>query len=212
MAEFTFKWIDDETYAVVGYEGQDEKVTIPDRYCGKPVTVLYDDLFKNHKEIKKVHIPDTITNIGGFVFDGCEQLKSIRLPENLQEMWQYAFVRSAIEIIEIPGSVNSIIPFTFKDCKNLNTVVIHKGVQKIRAFAFEGCDNLELVAIPSDIEISHDAFKDCPKLNPTLMRQMQSTCRCSECTRKLQIPNQASNRVNQFLKNKMNEKNGGLNI
>lgn len=205
MAFFTYKLVDDETYAIMTYEGDDEEVTIPARNGGKPVTILYDDLFKNHKELKKVNIPDTVTNIGGFVFDGCENLKSVRLPEGLEEMWQYAFVRSSIEIIEIPGSVTSIVPFTFKDCKNLTTVVIRKGVKRIRAKAFEGCENLELVAIPSDIEISHDAFNGCTKLNPNLVREMKSTCRCPDCTRKLKLPNPASSRVNEFLKSKLKD-------
>lgn len=206
MAFFTYQWLEDDSYAVMTYEGNDEEVTIPGTYSGKPVTVLYDELFKNHKEIKKVHIPNIVTNIGGFVFEGCDQLKSVRLPESLEEMWQYAFVRSSIEIIEIPGSVRSIIPFTFKDCKQLTTVIIHKGVKKIHATAFEGCENLELVAIPSDIEISHNAFADCPKINPDIRREMQSSCRCPQCVSQLKLPTPGSDRVNQFLKSKLGDK------
>lgn len=205
MADFTYKWIDDDSYAVMTYEGNEEEVTIPDSYCGKPVTVLFDDLFKDHKEIKKVNIPNSVTNIGGFVFEGCDQLQNVRLPENLQEMWQYAFVRSSIEIIEIPGNVNSIVPFTFKDCKQLTTVIIHKGVKKIHSTAFEGCENLELVVIPPDIEISHKAFEDCPKLNPNIVREMKSTCKCPQCTSRLKLPTAGSNRVNQFLKSKIKD-------
>lgn len=202
MAFFTYKLVEDDTWAVMTYEGDDEEVTIPAANTGKPVTILYDELFKNHKELKKVNIPDSVTNIGGFVFEGCENLKSVRLPAGLQEMWQYAFVRSSIEIIEIPGSVTSIVPFTFKDCKNLTAVVIRKGVRRIRAKAFEGCENLELVAIPSDIEISHSAFDGCPKLKPDLVRKMKSTCRCPECMKKLKLPGQSGSLVQDFLKNR----------
>ena len=50
---------------------------IPDSYYGCPVSVLMDDIFKNHTEIEKVILPDTLTDIGGFVFDGCTSLKHI---------------------------------------------------------------------------------------------------------------------------------------
>ncbi len=91
MVEFTYQILDDDTIAIMKYKGDEEEVTIPDTAWGRPVTVLYDDLFKGHSELTKVNLPDSITNIGGFVFDGCDKLKTVILPKGLQEMWQYAF-------------------------------------------------------------------------------------------------------------------------
>ena len=80
MQEFSFKVMEDETFAVTGYTGDEKEVVIPDTHWGKPVTVLFDGLFSGHAEIERVRIPDTVTDIGEFVFDGCRNLRQISLP------------------------------------------------------------------------------------------------------------------------------------
>jgi hypothetical protein len=159
MQEFRYKLIDDETYCVMTYRGDEKEIVIPDLCNGKPVTVLYDDLFKGHAEITSVKIPDSVREIGGFVFDGCAGLKSVRLPASLESMWQYAFVRSSIEEIVIPDGVKQIIPFTFKDCKRLRKVVCGAGLRAVGAWAFEGCDALEEFVCGKDVDVSPEAFQ-----------------------------------------------------
>ncbi len=83
MQEFTYKLFDDGTYIAASYEGDEENVEIPAYYLEKPVTILYDGLFKGHSEIRSVKIPETVTDIGGFVFDGCDQLKELELPDSV---------------------------------------------------------------------------------------------------------------------------------
>ena len=158
MQNFYYKMIDNETYAVMSYEGDEAAVVIPDIYNGKPVTLLADNLFAGHSEITSVAIPDSVTDIGGFVFDGCEKLHQVRLPAKLQNLWQYAFVRSSIEEIVLPEQMQSLVPFTFKDCKQLKRVVCNPGLKRIYAWAFSGCDQLEDVVYGSDTEVSDDAF------------------------------------------------------
>lgn len=122
-------------------------------HWGRPVTMLYDDLFKDHAEIAAVHLPDTIREIGGFVFDGCSSLTHIDLPAGLENMWQYAFVRSSVEEIVLPERVRYIVPFTFKDCRRLRSVVCNDGLLKIWMSAFDGCDSLVDLLYPSDVEV-----------------------------------------------------------
>ena len=181
MQEFIFKMIDDDTYAAMSYQGDAAVVEVPATYGGKPVTVLYDELFKGHTEITEVILHDTVLCLGGFLFDGCTNLKTLRLPESLTDMWQYCFVRSSIEIIEIPGSVTSIIPHTFEDCKSLTAVICHKGLKKIYKDAFKGCENLAMVAVPSETQVSHEAFEGCPRINPELKGKLIATCQCPKC-------------------------------
>lgn len=160
MQDFLFKMVDDGTYCVVQYEGDEAEVTIPEQYCGKPVTILNDNLFAGHQEITAVHIPDSVTQIGGFVFDGCVGLKRIELPAGLTDMWGYAFVRSGLEEVVLPEHVKSIVSFVFKDCKNLKRVVCNAGLKKIYAWAFQGCDRLTEFEHSPDVEISPKAFED----------------------------------------------------
>ena len=160
---FSYRIIEDYTHCITAYQGHDQEVVIPDNLGA---TVLYDDLFKGHTEITSVKIPDSITQIGGFVFDGCFNLKEINLPPNLVDMWQYALTRCGIETISIPGSVRTVIPFTFYQCKALKSVTFHEGTQKICARAFKECTELRDVYLPKSLRDIHDlAFEGCSNLS-----------------------------------------------
>lgn len=39
MQEFFYKYLEDETYCVMGYDGDEENVAVPEVYGGKPVTI-----------------------------------------------------------------------------------------------------------------------------------------------------------------------------
>ena len=160
MQEFSFKVMEDETFAVTGYTGDEKEVVIPDTHWGKPVTVLFDSLFSGHAEIERVRIPDTVTDIGEFVFDGCRNLRQIGLPAGLEHIWPYAFARSGLEEIVIPEKIRTIAPFTFKDCKNLRRFICNKNLRKICAWAFHGCSSLTDFSASESTEISPEAFKE----------------------------------------------------
>ena len=59
MQDFLYKQIEDYTYCVMRYQGDEAEVVIPDN---RNVTVLFDRLFARQKEITSVHIPDTVTD------------------------------------------------------------------------------------------------------------------------------------------------------
>ena len=127
MQEFLFSPTDDGTYSVSGCKGDEANVLIPDSYGSGVITVIGDKLFSGHKEIESVHIPDTVTNMGEFIFDGCENLRHIDLPAQLECLWGYTFFRCGNEEIILPDKLVTIPPFAFKDCKNLRKVVGGKG-------------------------------------------------------------------------------------
>ena len=159
MQEFTFRYADDRTYCVVGYQGDEADVVVPETYGGQRITVIWDGLFSGHKEIRSVKLPDTVTSIGEFVFDGCENLRHIDLPSQLEHLWGLTFVRSGIEEIVLPDKVRSIPPFAFKDCKNLKKVVGGKGLESVSAWAFGGCDQLTEFLHGDNVEISPLAYE-----------------------------------------------------
>ena len=96
-----------------------------------------------------------------FLFDGCINLRQLKLPEQLKTLWGYTFVRCGIEEIVLPDQLRIIPPFAFKDCRNLRKVVCGAGLEKIYAWAFGGCDLLTedgLIHGPK-VEISPQAFE-----------------------------------------------------
>ena len=161
MQEFFFQInYDEASYAVMGYRGDEADVVIPKTYGGKPVTILFDKLFLGHAEITSVDIPETVTDIGEFVFDGCSGLKHLRLPVALENLWGMTFIRSSIEELVFPEGVRTIPPYACKDCRELKRVVCGAGLKKIHAWAFGGCGKLTDVVYGPDTEVSPEAFRE----------------------------------------------------
>ncbi len=159
MGSFDHKLMEDGSFCIVSYSGHDAEVVIPDVIGkGSPVTILYDDLFKGHPEIVSVYIPDSVTDMGEFLFDGCENLKTIKLPECLENLWGYTFAGSGIEEIILPEKLKTIPSYAFYNCRNLKKVVCNSGLKKIRAHAFAGCEKLTEVMNGTGTEISPEAF------------------------------------------------------
>ncbi|MDE6411025.1 MAG: leucine-rich repeat domain-containing protein [Clostridia bacterium] len=159
MQEFIYQLIENNTFCVAGYKGDEENVVIPERVNGAPVTVLFDKLFRGHPEIKSVKIPDTVTDIGEFVFDGCVNLRHIELPSQLFCLWGNSFARCGIEEITLPDKLAALPPFAFKECKNLKKVVCGAGLKKIYAWAFSGCEQLTEVVHGPNVDVSSEAFQ-----------------------------------------------------
>ena len=165
MSFFDHRLMEDGSFCIASYSGEDAEVVIPDIIGnGSPVTILYDDLFKGHSEIVSVHIPDTVTDMGEFLFEGCTGLKSLTLPSELQNLWGYTFCRCGIEEIVLPDPIKIIPAYAFKDCRHLKKVTCGSGLKKISSWAFGGCDQLtELLHGPS-VEISPEAFSYNPNI------------------------------------------------
>lgn len=158
MHTFMFKTNDDgQSVTIMSYEGDEAHVVIPGQHCAKPVTVLYDKLFAGHKEIVDILFPETITDLGEFVFEGCIDLRHLNLPLGLKYLWGQTFARCEVEEIFLPDSIISIPPYAFKDCKSLRKVVCGSGLRKIYAGAFSGCLRLTELICGKDVEISADA-------------------------------------------------------
>ena len=130
MQKFIYRPNDNGTYAVVGYQGDEANVRIPDTYGGGIITIVGDKLFSGHAEIESVSIPDTVTDMGEFVFDGCVNLRCIDLPADLECLWGYTFVRCGIEEITLPDKLVTLPPFAFKDCKKLKRSSAARGSKR----------------------------------------------------------------------------------
>ena len=133
MQEFYYRRVEDGTFCLTGYEGDEAEVVIPD---DKVFTILSDKVFRGHDEITSIKIPDSVTDMGEFLFDGCVNLRHLQLPAELRTLWGYTFVRCGIEEIVLPDHLRIIPPFAFKDCKNLRKVVcgadLRLGFQRMR--------------------------------------------------------------------------------
>ncbi len=112
-------------------------LVIPAYHNNWPVTQIGTGAL-NYTNITSVVIPDTVTSFaGGYNFDGCRQMKTATLSDNL-----------------------AIIPNNaFANCDVLESVDLGTGVTAIYCYAFYGCPKLKYVSLPLSIkEIRNSAF------------------------------------------------------
>ena len=124
------------------------------------------------KNILKVEMPNTITEIGIGTFSGYDHgfyfnnLEKIELSKSLESIPSYTFWRcEKLKNIEIPNSVTNIGERAFCMCTGLTDVKIPDSVTNIEEFAFCGCTGLTDVKISDSVtNIGDYAFADCTGL------------------------------------------------
>lgn len=123
------------------------------------------------KDYKAVITRVSFTNCENWVripectFRGLSNLKEVTLPENIEEICEYAFTGTAIETIILPESLKTIGRFAFGMCKSLNYININDGVTSIGSDAFSDCSTLKAVSIPDSVtSIGQNLFKNCTNL------------------------------------------------
>lgn len=89
---------------------------------------------------KNTKIPNGITVIGGFAFEGCRGLTAIDIPMSVMSIDTCAFVGcTGIRALVIPETVKKISGLAFKGCSNLGSVVsMNKEPFELQKGVFEG--------------------------------------------------------------------------
>ena len=134
---------DSSFYIVTGFVGAEANITIPHIYDALPVFGIMANAFKNNTTLKSVSMPNSIQEIGSYAFAGC----------------------TALESVSIPTSVKSVSSYTFSGCTSLKTITLHSGIEELGAFAFENCTALESITLNEGLKtISNNAFDNCSSL------------------------------------------------
>ena len=117
------------------------------------------NLYINNAKVLDLLIPDGVTEIGDYAFDGCEGLTSVTIPDGVTSIGDGAFERcTGLASVNISESVISIGDGAFEGCSGLTSVNIPESVVSIGAFAF-AWSGLTFVNIPeSVISIGAHAF------------------------------------------------------
>ena len=99
-------------------------------------------------------VPNTVTALGDYAFESCEQLTYVYLPNGLTTIGEHSF-GGCINLTEItiPNGVTEIGYWNFIYCSKLSTVKVESlvppTVNVVPSFRlFEGCGRLEKIIVP----------------------------------------------------------------
>lgn len=141
------------------------RVVIPPTYDSKDVDCIYSRAFAG-SDVETVVIPSTVTEIGGYAFDGCAMLNNVSLPMNLTSVgWGVFRDCTSLATVHIPASLEKVNESMFWGCTSLSNVGFSYGAKEIGKLAFSGCSSLAEIVLPSSVTIiGMAAFQSCSSL------------------------------------------------
>lgn len=120
----------------------------------------------NGEEIKNLVIPNSVINIGNYIFNSCTGLKTVTIPNSVTSIGNYAFGGcTSLNNVTIGNSVTSIGIHAFSDCSALSSIDLGNSVTSIGNYAFYYCGALTSLTIPNSVTtIGSSAFSYCTGL------------------------------------------------
>lgn len=135
-------------------------LVIPSTYQGQEVKKIgiylpsnggtYFFGFPSIKDVEKIIIPDTVTEIANNVPSGffkCSALKEVKLSQKLKIISGYSFAYTAISEINLPEGLEYIGTYAFWNTP-LKEIRIPSTVTTVGNRVFSGCTSLEKVYVP----------------------------------------------------------------
>ena len=120
--------------------------------------------------LESISIPDSVSSIGSYAFNGCKALKSVVIGNGVHIIEESAFANcKSLADIAIGDSLQTVEQYAFENCTSLVTVNIGNGIQTIGNEAFKNCSSLTSFNIGVEylysLSRSSDVFKGCSSLS-----------------------------------------------
>lgn len=131
------------------------------------ITSLPNGCFFICEKLSDVKLPKDLTDIGNNAFISTP-IASITFPSSLHKIGDYAFQKAKLENVVIPTNCNTIEQGAFSENANLTTVVVNGLECYLAVSAFAKCDNLKDVYITSDKEPNAERYGSPFQNNPTV--------------------------------------------
>ncbi|MBQ1270362.1 MAG: leucine-rich repeat domain-containing protein [Clostridia bacterium] len=120
---------------------------------------VYPYMFDSCDQLADLRLPDSIWHIGEYAFRGCTALKELDMSENSCDIGRAAFKNSGLVSVKLP-KLTVLQPQAFSFCSELCDVEMQEGLAYITD-TFAGCLALGQVTIPSSVVAIHvNAFID----------------------------------------------------
>ena len=147
-----YRWREDGAGGMVlaAYVGNDVRVRVPESVEGKPVTAVGERAFYG-TGVPRVELPDSVTQIGDFAFSGCNELRTLRLPQGLKAI-PNGMLESCMRlwVAELPDSVCTIGDGAFWGNAYLFMLRLPAALETLGRYNFAACPSLQYFEVPED--------------------------------------------------------------
>ena len=130
------------------------------------------NFYINDQEIKDLVIPNNVTSIGSYAFNGCSSLTSVTIGKSVTSIGSSAF-DDCSSLTSVTINSNAIVSKDYSSDSNISHIfgskvteyIIGESVISIGDAAFNGCSSLTSVTIPNSVtSIGVYAFNGCSSL------------------------------------------------
>ncbi len=102
---------------VIGYEGSDTDVILPDEYGGLKVVSVGNSAFAGNKSITSLTLGANVLRIESAAFAGCEKLLAVNLGASVEEVGTAAFFGcSSLKVVTVPATLKKVGVDAFSNC------------------------------------------------------------------------------------------------
>ena len=116
----------------------------------------------SYADTKEIVLPNTVHTLDGRCFDGCEKLRTIRIPPKVT-LIPYAAFRDCLSLrsVKLPYGLKKVEEDAFNGCNSLERIVIPDSVTRMERHVFRNCQKLKTIVLPSDLKKADLSFDRC---------------------------------------------------
>jgi len=125
------------------------------------VTNWGEVVFRNSKKLKSVVFPVGIKTLANGLFEGCNSMISIELPQTLETIGSSVFSGTSLTSIDLPSSLKTINGYAFANTP-LKELTIPSSVTSVSDYFVNNCSNLVALYWNSSVEVPRNSgTKSC---------------------------------------------------
>lgn len=142
----------------------------------KESKILNDEIpnsaFENKISLAYFSFPEKVVRIGNGAFGGTTLSGALVIPNDVEYIGNYAFVKTNISSLQLPFNLKEIGEFAFRECEFISgNLILPESLEYIGNSAFKNCSMLtgSLVLPPNLTSIEDNTFSYCSSLSGDLI-------------------------------------------
>lgn len=143
-------------------EGAFSNIPVTELNLPDKITSIGNFAFQGCYGIQELHLPSELNTIGNFTFLDCKNLKTVNLPDKLTSIGEEAFSQCPLvfkdNILKMPANLQTIGENAFGMNKSIKALNLNGKLTTINEGAFLWLDGLTEVTIPASVTKMTDAW------------------------------------------------------